>query len=100
MFNYIDAGAEGESTLHRNRSAFEEVTFRPRMTVAVPATDLRTAFSAGSRTPRPARLSAIMHPHGEVCAARAAGDAGTTYILSTVLGQPLEEVKMASKGPV
>jgi L-lactate dehydrogenase (cytochrome) len=42
----------------------------------------------------------IMHPGGEVVAARAAQKAGTAYILSTVSGHRLEDVKAASSGPV
>src|SRR5260370_16102626 len=41
-----------------------------------------------------------MQPTGEVAAARAAGNAGTAYILSTISGHKLEDVKAASKGPV
>src|SRR5258708_23667893 len=41
-----------------------------------------------------------MHPGGEVAAARAAGLAGTAYILSTISGHSLEDVKASSSGPV
>lgn len=41
-----------------------------------------------------------MHPGGEVAAARAAGQAGTAYTLSTISGHRLEDVKAASAGPV
>jgi L-lactate dehydrogenase (cytochrome) len=41
-----------------------------------------------------------MHPGGEVAAARAAGKAGTGYILSTISGHKLEDVKAGSMGPV
>jgi isopentenyl diphosphate isomerase/L-lactate dehydrogenase-like FMN-dependent dehydrogenase len=41
-----------------------------------------------------------MHPGGEVVAARAAGEAGTAYILSTISGHKLENVKAGSSGPV
>jgi L-lactate dehydrogenase (cytochrome) len=41
-----------------------------------------------------------MHPGGEVAAARSAGLAGTGYILSTISGHKLEDVKAASQGPV
>jgi L-lactate dehydrogenase (cytochrome) len=41
-----------------------------------------------------------MHPGGEMAAAKAAGAAGTAYILSTVSGHSLEDVKAASAGPV
>jgi L-lactate dehydrogenase (cytochrome) len=44
--------------------------------------------------------SRLMHPDGEVAAARAAGAAGTAYILSTISGHRLEDVKAASSGPV
>lgn len=42
----------------------------------------------------------VMHPHGEIAAARAAGRAGVGMILSTVSGHRLEDVKAASTGPV
>jgi L-lactate dehydrogenase (cytochrome) len=42
----------------------------------------------------------MMHPGGEVVAARAAGRAGTGYILSTISGHRLEDVRTASTGPV
>src|SRR5260370_4231302 len=41
-----------------------------------------------------------MHPGGEVAAASAAGKAGTIYVLSTISGHPMEDVKAASSGPV
>ena len=41
-----------------------------------------------------------MDPGGEVAAARAAGIAGTAYILSTISGHRLEDVKAASSGHV
>jgi len=42
----------------------------------------------------------MMHPDGEVAAARAAGAAGTAYILSTISGHKLEDVKASTSGPV
>src|SRR6202163_227946 len=41
-----------------------------------------------------------MHSGGEVAAARAAGAAGTAYILSAISGHKLEDVKAASAGRV
>jgi len=37
VFDYLDGGAEGEVTLRENCRAFEEVTFRPRHAIAIPA---------------------------------------------------------------
>jgi L-lactate dehydrogenase (cytochrome) len=41
-----------------------------------------------------------MHPGGEIAAARAAGRSGAGYILSTVSGHRLENVKAASSAPL
>jgi isopentenyl diphosphate isomerase/L-lactate dehydrogenase-like FMN-dependent dehydrogenase len=46
----------------------------------------------------PVGYSRVM-PGREVEAARAAGAAGTAYILSTISGHRLEELKAASSGP-
>jgi isopentenyl diphosphate isomerase/L-lactate dehydrogenase-like FMN-dependent dehydrogenase len=104
VFDYLDGGAEGEVTLRENRRAFEEVTFRPRHAVAVPECSLRTrVLGAELSLPvllAPVGYSRLMHPGGEVAAARAAGAAGTAYILSTISGHRMEDVKAASSGPV
>jgi L-lactate dehydrogenase (cytochrome) len=42
----------------------------------------------------------MFYPRGEEVAARAAGEAGTAYILSTLSGCLLEDVAAASSGPV
>ncbi len=104
VFDYLDGGAEGESTLKENCRAFDALTFRPRNAIAVPNCDLRTKV-LGSELSFPALLapvgySRMMHPDGEVAAARGAGAAGTAYILSTISGHKLEDVKAASSGPV
>ena len=104
VFDYLEGGAEDEITLRENRRAFEEVAFRPRNAVAVAQCDLRTRV-LGCDLAIPALLapvgySRLMHARGEVAAARAAGQAGTGYILSTMSGYSLEEVKAASTGPV
>jgi isopentenyl diphosphate isomerase/L-lactate dehydrogenase-like FMN-dependent dehydrogenase len=104
VFDYLDGGAEGEITLHENCRAFEDLTFRPRHAVALAQCDLRTrTLGLDLSLPlmlAPVGYSRLMHPGGEVAAARAAGQAGTAYILSTISGHPLEAVKAASSGPV
>lgn len=104
VFNYIDGGAEGEWTLRENRRALDAVTFRPRQAVDVSACDLRTRV-LGMELSMPVLLAPVgylrvMHPGGEIAAARAAGNAGVGVILSTVSGHKLEDVKAASTGPV
>lgn len=104
VFNYIDGGAEAEWTLNENRRAFERVAFRPSQAFAVPSCDLNTRV-LGIDLSMPVLLAPVgylrvMHPGGEIAAARAAGRAGVGLILSTVSGHRLEDVKAASTGPV
>ncbi len=104
VFDYVDGGADGETTLRENLRAFDAVHFRPRQAIAVPQCDLRTRV-LGCDLSMPVLLAPVgycrvIHPGGEVAAARAAGKAGTAYILSTVSGHRLEDVKAASAGPV
>ncbi len=103
VFDYLDGGAEDEITLRENCRSFQEVKFRPRQAVAVGDCDLRTRV-LGTEIAFPVLLapigySRLMHPGGEVAAARAAGQAGTIYILSTISGHKLEAVKAATSGP-
>jgi isopentenyl diphosphate isomerase/L-lactate dehydrogenase-like FMN-dependent dehydrogenase len=104
VFDYLDGGAEGEVTLRENCRAFEDVTFRPRQAVAVSACDLATrVLELHLALPfvlAPVGYSRLMHPGGEVAAAREAGKAGTAYILSTISGHTLEDVRAGSSGPV
>jgi len=104
VFDYLDGGAEDEITLRENRRAFEDVTFRPRHAVAFAEYDLRTrVLGCDLALPvmlAPVGYSSVMHTRGEMAAARAAGDAGTGYILSTISGIALEEVKAVTSGPV
>jgi L-lactate dehydrogenase (cytochrome) len=103
-FDYIDGGADAEVTLRENCRAFEDVTFRPRSAVATKDCDLRTTV-LGTPLSLPFLLAPIgssrtFYPRGEEVAARAAGQAGTTYILSTLSGCRVQDVRNASSGPV
>ncbi|HXM61538.1 MAG TPA: alpha-hydroxy acid oxidase [Terriglobales bacterium] len=104
VFDYLDGGAEGEVTLRENCRAFEDITFRPRHAVVSEGCELCTrVLGFDLALPfllAPVGYSRLMHPGGEVVAARAAGAAGTAYILSTISGHKLEDVKAASGGPV
>jgi isopentenyl diphosphate isomerase/L-lactate dehydrogenase-like FMN-dependent dehydrogenase len=104
VFDYLDGGADAEITLAENCRAFRDVLFRPRGAVAVADCTLKTTV-LGHEISFPAMCapvgySRLMHPGGEVVAAKAAGEAGTGYILSTISGHRMEDVRAASKGPV
>jgi L-lactate dehydrogenase (cytochrome) len=104
VFDYLDGGAEGEVTLRENCRVYDDITFHPRHAVAFAKCNLcTTVLGFNLALPfilAPVGYSRLMHPVGEVGAARAAGNAGTAYILSTISGHKLEDVKAASKGPV
>ena len=104
VFDYLDGGAEGEVTLRENCRVFEDVTFRPRHAVVEPTCSLSTrVLGFDLSVPfllAPVGYSRLMHPEGEKAAARMAGNIGTAYILSTISGHKLEDVKASSSGPV
>ncbi|MEO8521649.1 MAG: alpha-hydroxy acid oxidase [Acidobacteriota bacterium] len=103
VFDYIDGGADREITLDHNCAAYNEVAFRPRCAVANSKYSLETTV-LGTRLSLPFLLapvgsSRMFYPRGEEVAARAAGEAGTAYILSTLSGCLLEDVRKATTGP-
>jgi isopentenyl diphosphate isomerase/L-lactate dehydrogenase-like FMN-dependent dehydrogenase len=103
VFDYIDGGADDEVTLRENCRIFDDVTFRPRNAVATPRCDLRTTvLGVELDVPfvlAPVGSSRLFYPRGEEAAARAAGRAGTVYVLSTLSGCRLEDVKASTERP-
>jgi isopentenyl diphosphate isomerase/L-lactate dehydrogenase-like FMN-dependent dehydrogenase len=104
VFDYLDGGADDEITLRENCRVFDELIFRPRQAVAFADCTLATKVVGFDLSfpviLAPVGYSRLMHPGGEVSAARIAGKFGTGYILSTISGHKLEDVRAASKGPV
>jgi L-lactate dehydrogenase (cytochrome) len=103
VFDYIDGGADNEVTLRDNVRAYEQLTFRPRGAIAIPSIDLKTSvLGVPLEVPfilAPVGSSRMFYPNGEVLAARSAGKAGTAYVLSTLSGTPMEQVRAATRGP-
>src|SRR5258706_2273455 len=104
VFDYIDGGADAEWTMRENARVFDDVIFRPRSAVATDSVGLRTTVLGQSiDLPfllAPVGSSRLFYRRGEEVAARAAGDAGTIYTLSTLAGCPVGDVKAATRGPV
>jgi L-lactate dehydrogenase (cytochrome) len=103
VFDYLDGAADDEVTLGDSERAFQEVIFKPRFAVATPACDLSVTV-LGQKLDLPFMLgpigySRLMHPRGELAASKAAGRSGTAYILSTMSGHTIEDVKAQSSGP-
>jgi L-lactate dehydrogenase (cytochrome) len=102
VFDYIDGGADGESTLRENSRAFESALFRPRCAVAIPQVALETTV-LGTPVSMPILLAPVgscrmFWPRGDEVAAREAGIAGTIHTLSTLSGCRLEDVRAATSG--
>ncbi len=104
VFDYIDGGADAEWTMRENARVYDDVLLRPRSAVATPDVDLRTTvLGATIDLPfllAPVGSSRLFYPRGEEVAARAAGDAGTIYTLSTLSGCAVRDVKAATRGPL
>lgn len=105
-FDYIDGGADGEVTLRENVRAFDDIKLRPRSAVAIRATELDLSVTVAGQTfalpfiLAPVGSSRMFWPRGEEVAACEAGNAGTGYILSTLSGCSVKDVKAATSGPV
>ena len=103
VFDYLDGAADDEVTLKDSEKCFREVLFKPRFAVATPTCDLGVTV-LGHKLDLPFMLgpigySRLMHPRGELAASAAAGRHGTAYILSTMSGHRIEDVKAQSPGP-
>ena len=103
VFDYLDGAADDEFTLKDSERAFREVLFKPRFAVATPSCDLSVTV-LGHKLDLPFLLapigySRLMHPRGELASSKAAGRNGTAYILSTMSGHTIEDVKAESSGP-
>src|SRR5579863_3226489 len=96
VFDYVDGGADEELSLRANVRAFQRFKFQPRTLVDVSEADTSTAF-LGSVVPLPLALcptgyTRMMHPAGEIAAARAAQKHGLPYTLSTMATTTIEAV--------
>jgi L-lactate dehydrogenase (cytochrome) len=99
LFEYLDGGAHGETTLARNRSDLDAVQLRQRVMRDVSAIDLSCELF-GERLSMPVALgpiglSGLMARRGEVQAARAAKAAGVPFCLSAMSACSIGEVKAA-----
>jgi isopentenyl diphosphate isomerase/L-lactate dehydrogenase-like FMN-dependent dehydrogenase len=102
-WDYLVGGSESETTLRRNRLAFDRVAFRPRILVDVSNTDPSTTF-LGQKLRIPAILAPIgslqvFHPEAAVASTRAATEFGIMHAISSVTDPLLEETAAATPTP-
>ena len=95
VWDYLVGGSESETTLRRNRLAFDRLAFRPRVLRDVSSIDTSTTF-LGHKLRIPAMLAPVgslqvFDPEGGVAATRAAAEFGVMHVLSSVTAPSLEE---------
>jgi isopentenyl diphosphate isomerase/L-lactate dehydrogenase-like FMN-dependent dehydrogenase len=102
-WDYLVGGSESETTLRRNRHAFDKVAFRPRILVDVSRVDPSTTF-LGHKLRIPAILAPIgslqvFDPQGAVAVTQAATEFGVMHCVSTATLPSLEETAAATDSP-
>src|SRR5258708_6775278 len=91
-WDYLVGGSESETTLRRNRAAFDRIAFRPRVLVDVSNIDTSTTF-LGHRLRIPVLVAPIgslqlITPDGGAAAAAAAIEFGTIDVIKEFAGLP------------
>jgi 4-hydroxymandelate oxidase len=102
-FEYIAGGAGDEVTVRRNREDFERIVLHPRYLVDVSDIDTSTTVLGASISfpvmIAPAAAHKMCCSDGELATARAAAEAGTILVLSTLSTVKMEEVAEATDTP-
>ncbi len=101
---FIEAGAMDEIATARNRTAFEELTLRPRFLRDTTERKIATTV-LGSDISFPVMISPTdahtnAHPEGERATARGAGMSNTLMMCSTSSNYSLEEIAESATGPL
>ena len=98
-WDYLVGASESETTMRRNRLAFDRVAFRPRVLKDVSKVDTSSTFLG-----HPLRIPVILAPIGSLqvfipeggaAAARAAAEFGTAHVVSSVTQPSLEDIAAA-----
>ena len=103
-YDYYAGGAEEERTLAGNRDAFVRWAFLPRVLVDVSRVDLAVEVLGTPLTMpillAPTAYQRLAHAEGELATARAAGEAGSLMVASTLATRSLEEIAAVARGPL
>jgi len=96
VFDYVEGGADDEVSAAANWVAFRRWRLLPLNLQDVSSPDLRSELMgrpiAMPLLLAPTGYARMMHPDGEIAAARAARRAGLPYVLSTVASTSIEEL--------
>ncbi len=101
-FEYVEGGAEDESSLRGNRAAFERLRLVPNTLIDTSGRQLRaTILGTASAAPlviAPTGLNNMLNAGGDLALARAAAQRGIPYTLSSLSTTRLEEVATRAGG--
>jgi (S)-mandelate dehydrogenase len=93
---YLEAGAEDEATLMRERRAFADWRFTPRTLVDVSHRTLQTELLGRQASMpliiAPTGFNGLFAHHGDLALARAAAAAGVPFVQSTMSNDAVEDV--------
>ncbi|MGE0547754.1 MAG: alpha-hydroxy acid oxidase [Kofleriaceae bacterium] len=103
-WDYYSSGADDERCVRRNQDAYDRITLFYRVLVDVSQRRLETTMLghpiAMPIAVAPTAFHRLACDDGELAAVRAAGDAGTLFVLSTLSNTAVEDVVAAATGPV
>jgi isopentenyl diphosphate isomerase/L-lactate dehydrogenase-like FMN-dependent dehydrogenase len=103
VWDYLVGGSESETTMRRNRAAFDRLAFRPRVLRDVSKIDpSSTLLGQPLRIPvvlAPVGALEVFTPEGAAASARAAAEFGTLKVVSSASAPALEETASASERP-
>jgi (S)-mandelate dehydrogenase len=102
VFEYVDRGSEGETSLRENRAAFDRIRLRPRVLEDVSSRSLSTTLFGHTQSMplaiAPMSPAGMLWYEGELAIARAAAAAGIPYTLPTESMTVLERIASEAGG--
>ncbi|MBX6321684.1 MAG: alpha-hydroxy-acid oxidizing protein [Rhodospirillaceae bacterium] len=104
VFDFVDGGAEDETTLRANEAAFRDIALLPHPLDGTSQRDQSVELFgerlAGPVLIGPTGLSGLLWRRGEAAAARAAAAAGTVYVMSHASTVSIEALAGGVSGPL
>lgn len=102
-WDYLAGASESETTMRRNRLAFDRVAFRPRVLVDVSKVDPSTMF-LGHKLRIPVMQAPVgslqtFTPEGGAAVSKACAEFGTMHVVSSVTEPGLEDIAACADNP-
>jgi 4-hydroxymandelate oxidase len=103
-YELVASGGADEITIRWNREAFDKISLRLRVLVDVSKLDTRVNLF-GQELPFPILIAPtathrLYHREGEIATARGAGNAGATYVVSSLTTTAVEDIAEAATQPL